>query len=248
MMLQHTQGSNQYDTRYAERHNELMVTPAVPLLDQANPGAIRRADTASRFKIAADPCAPPEILAALAEDSHPAVQREVASNRHTPPAALRHLCHSANRNIRINVAKNPSTPPEVLSELSLNPLTMLAVADNPKCPPEVLSWLWHNGVDKMTQAGIAATAHPTQDTTQTSTLIRNSLTCLLAVNPNCPAETLLLIAHDRDRRKLNIWEELRTVSAQINTYPDDDLNVAEAIADHPNCPPGLRQALNKLAP
>ena len=74
-----------------------------------------------RLGVAANPAAPPEVLAALivpVADADWEVLAAVAGNPSTPPEVLGGILnHSVNDTVRVAVAKNPSTPSEHVARL-----------------------------------------------------------------------------------------------------------------------------------
>ena len=94
-----------------------------------------------RLEVAANPAAPTDVLAVLAQDPRLDVRELVAGNETADAETLTKLAASSNESVRVAVASNPATPPKTLLMLARDPSPTVrgCVGANPSSPPEALS-------------------------------------------------------------------------------------------------------------
>ena len=94
-----------------------------------------------RLEVAANPAAPVDALAVLAEDPRLDVRELVAGNETTDAETLIKLAASRDESVRVAVASNPATPSETLLMLARDPSPTVrgCVGANPSSPPEALA-------------------------------------------------------------------------------------------------------------
>ena len=94
-----------------------------------------------RREVAANPAAPVDALAVLAEDPRLDVRELVAGNETAEAETLIKLAASRDESVRVAVASNPVTPSETLLMLARDPSPTVrgCVGANPSSPPEALA-------------------------------------------------------------------------------------------------------------
>ena len=98
-------------------------------------------EAAPRLEVAANPAAPTDALAVLAQDPRRDVRELVAGNETADAETLTKLAASNNESVRVAVASNPATPLKTLLMLARDPSPAVrgCVGANPSSPPEALS-------------------------------------------------------------------------------------------------------------
>ena len=135
-----------------DNHKWLPTVVAVPICVVAVLGAawqlnhmydsrIDAYEAVPRREVAANPAAPVDALAVLAEDPRLDVRELVAGNETADAQTLAKLAASRDESVRVAVASNPVTPSETLLMLARDPSPTVrgCVGANPSSPPEALA-------------------------------------------------------------------------------------------------------------
>ena len=119
----------------------VVVLGAAWLLSHMYDSRVDAYEAVPRLEVAANPAAPVDALAVLAEDPRLDVRELVAGNETTDAETLIKFAASRDESVRVAVASNPVTPPETLLMLARDPSPTVrgCVGANPSSPPEALA-------------------------------------------------------------------------------------------------------------